>query len=71
MLERVSTRPGVVPFESFVDVSCATYIVPRWIAVASEDIDKSGANALHVNRSGIFRASENYSEFYGGRRNRS
>jgi hypothetical protein len=63
MLERVSTRPGVVPLESFIDVSCATYVVSRWIAVASENIDKSGADALHKDRSGIFRASENHQEF--------
>ena len=47
MLEGVPTGPGVVPLESFVDVSCATYVVSRWIAVASENIDKSGADALH------------------------
>ena len=56
----VATRPGVVPLETFVDVRGAAYVVPRCIAVASKDIDKSSANALHLDRNGIFRASEDY-----------
>jgi hypothetical protein len=47
MLKRVPTRTGVVPFESFVDIRGAADIVSRWIAVASEDIHESSADALH------------------------
>jgi len=60
MPKGVATRPGVLPLETFVDVRGAAYVVPRWIAVASKDIDKSSANALHVDRSGMFWASEDY-----------
>jgi hypothetical protein len=58
MLERVPTRPGVVPLESFVDVRGPAYIVSRRIAVASQDIDESSANTLHVDRCGMFGANE-------------
>ena len=67
MLERVPTRPGVVPLESFVDIRGPADVVSRRIAVASEDIDESSANTLHVDRRGIFCASENYEEFRGRR----
>ena len=59
----VATRPGIVPLESFVDVCRATYVVPRRVALASEDIDKPSAGALHMDRSGIFRAGEANEEF--------
>jgi len=52
-----------VPPESFADVGSAAYVVPRWIGVASKDVDESSANALHVDRSGMFWASEDYWEF--------
>ena len=48
MLGGVSTRPSVMPLESLVDVRSAANIVSRRIAVASEDIDKPSADALHV-----------------------
>lgn len=47
MLERVSTRSGVVPLESFVDVRGATYIMSRWITLAAKDVHESSADALH------------------------
>jgi hypothetical protein len=62
MLERVPTRPGVVPLESLIDVRCASNVVSRWIAVASKDIDEPSTDALHLDRSGIFSASGNYDE---------
>ena len=62
MLERVPTRARVLPREPFVDVRRATDVVPRRIAVASEDVDESGANSLHVNRTGMFRASESVTD---------
>ena len=58
MLDGVPARAVVVPLEPIVNVTRATNVVPRQIAVASEDIDESSANALHVNGSGIFRATE-------------
>lgn len=65
MPQRVATRPGVVSLESFIDIRGTTDVVPRRIDVASEDVDKSSANAVHVNGSGMFRASENQEEFSG------
>ena len=65
MLERVPARPGVVPLESFVGVGGPAYIVSRWIGVASEDIDESSANALHVDRRGMFSANESCWEMSG------
>jgi len=59
MLQGVPTGAAVVPLESFVEVSCAAYVVSRRIAVTSENINKSSANTLHVDRNGIFRASKN------------
>ena len=64
MLECVPTRSGVVPRESFVDVRGAADVVPRRIALASEDVDESSADALHVDRRGIFRAAKNLQEFW-------
>ena len=67
MLKCMPTRPGVVPLESFVDVRGPAYIVSRWIAVASEDIDESSANTLHMDRRGMFGANGGCSEMSGGR----
>jgi DNA-binding NarL/FixJ family response regulator len=36
----------VVPLEPIVNVRGPANIVPRWIAVASEDIDESSANTI-------------------------
>jgi hypothetical protein len=62
ILARVPTRPGVVPLESLVDVRGAANVVSGWIAVASKEIDEPSTGVLHLDRSGIFRASENYEE---------
>ena len=59
VVHRVTGWPSVVPLESFIQVRCAAYIVPRWISVASQYVDKSSADALHEDRNGIFRACEN------------
>ena len=58
MLERVPTRPGVVLLESFVNVRGPGHIVFIRIPIASEDIDESSANTLHVDRRGMSGANE-------------
>ena len=64
MLHRLPTRLGVVPRKSFVDIRGPTDRVLRRIALASEDVDESSADALHVDRRGIFRAAKNFQEFW-------
>jgi hypothetical protein len=56
MVDRVATRPFVVPAEALVDIFGAADIVVRWIAIASENKDESSADTLHLDRNGIFRA---------------
>jgi hypothetical protein len=46
-----------------IEVRSGTKVVSRWIAVASQDIDEPSADALHMNRRGIFRASKKSEEF--------
>jgi hypothetical protein len=48
MLDRVAARARVVPLKSFIDVYRATDVVPRWTAVAPEDVDKSRSHATDV-----------------------
>ena len=62
MPKRVPTRPGVVPLEPVLNVRCTTDIVARRIAVASEDVDESSTDAIHVDGNGMFQASENCGE---------
>ena len=63
MMDGVAAGPLVVPVETFVNISSAAHIVAGWIAVASKDVNKSSADALHEDRGGIPRASENDQEF--------
>src|SRR5688500_310939 len=71
MLKCVTARTGVVPRESFVDIGRAAYIVSRGIAVASQDIDKSSADAFHVGSAMAFLAPAKNFEELGRERSES
>ena len=48
MLDGVARGSSVVPFEALINVACAANIVSRWIGIASQDVDESGADTAHT-----------------------
>ena len=58
VLKRIASRSCVVPFKAPVDIRRTADVVPGWVAFTAKDVHEPRANALHVDRSGIIRASE-------------
>jgi hypothetical protein len=48
VLPGVTAWTCVVPRQSFVDACAATHVMPIGVAVASQDVDKSGSDSTHA-----------------------
>ena len=51
MLQGLSRRPVVVPFQPILDITRNAGVVPGGVALAPEDIDEALADAAHAGRS--------------------
>src|SRR5262245_32992976 len=47
MCDGVSARPFVVPAQTFIEILRDSNVMPRWFAVAAQNVDESPADALH------------------------